>query len=533
MKLVRAVLLSFFITYPLFLNSVFAQETGEIIRNIIDCAQAGTCYSELERLKDLDFKNNNYDNFIQTLKNVSQRKKSLEDYSAYFMALARYHQLKYLEANLAWDEYFSRGDEYRKELSVNLQRAIDRASPQDKVYLYSRLLLWQFFKDQQDPKEEEALNDLIKAVKEYSGASTDAQSLKDIGDKLLVYGYKGKSKEVYRIYVEKITTSDIKDEGLYDIAAVFYKEGNLELAQIIYDVYIGRIIKVLPKEQAISVLIKISGEFIYKDTGFKDPGYAEKIFKRIEELAGISSFSQELMYLRAFNLEKFKDYAGAKDSYQDFIQAYPDSSRYNEAVFKLGIISAYIFRDIAGAKSYLDKISGLASVDPYVISALYQLGMLNQWQGDLTKAKEYYNSLIERSKSNGIFEKEADLAEQRLKEIESGEPLSYNLNILLDVSLKDEYAMLDMSSSSLKSSNYKVKPEDQVSLNLDTYKQESGCSPVALQYIWSGDTGRTPPDLDSAVFNTSYLTAGTKLIGVVIVGPSGVIGKSIDMVDVE
>ncbi|MFH1398092.1 MAG: tetratricopeptide repeat protein [Candidatus Omnitrophota bacterium] len=533
MRLVKAILLLFFITYLLYLNPSFSQDSSDIIGRIIACGKADACYSELEQLKDLNFKNNSYAQFIQTLKNISRRKKSLEHYCAYFIALARYQQLKYLESSQIWDEYFGKGDEYRKELSANLLEALEMVSPGEKTYLYSRLLRWQFFKDQQDPKEERAFNDLIKAVNEYSKVSQETQPLKDIGDKLLAYGYKGKSKEIYRLYVEKITTSNIKDEALYDIAAVFFKEGNLELAQIIYDVYIERIIKALPKDQAISILFKIAGEFAYKDTGLNDAVYAEKIFKRIEKLAGLSYFSQEMMYLRAFNLEKSKDYAGAKLAYQDYIQAYPAGSRHNEAVFKLGIISAYIFRDIAGAKSYLEKILGSVVVNSYTISALYQLGLLNQWQGDLIKAKEYYNRLIEISKGNSIFKKEADSAQERLKEIENGKPLSYNLNILLDVSLKDEYAMLDTSSSSLKSSSYNLKPEAQVSLNLGTYKQESGCSPVTLQYIWSGDTGKTPPNLESVVFDTSYLTAGTKFIGVVIVGPSGVIGRNIDMIDVE
>ncbi len=540
MKLAKAVLLLFLITYPFIpclpagrLSPVFSQDSSEMIGRIIACGNGDACYSELERLKDLNFKNNSYAQLIQTLKNISRRKKSLEHYCAYFIALARYQQLKYLEANLVWDEYFGKGDEYRKELSANLLEALEMVRPGEKTYLYSRLLMWQFFKDQQDPKEESAFNDLIKAVNEYSKASKETQPLKDIGDKLLAYGYKGRSKEIYRLYVEKITTSNIKDEALYDIASGFYKEGNLELAQIIYDVYIERIIKALPKDQVISILFKLAREFVYRDAGFKDPGYAEKIFKRIEELAGLSAFSQELMYLRAFNLEKSKDYAGAKKSYQAFIQAYPAGSRYNQAVFKLGIFSAYIFRDIVSAKSYLEKITGSAAVNSYTISALYHLGLINQWQGDLIKAKEYYNKLIGVSKGNSAFEKESNSAQDRLKEIESAKPLDYNLNILLDVSLKDEYAMLDMSSSSLISSFYKVKPQDQVSFSLGTYRQDSGCSPVALQYLWSGDAGKTPPDLDSAVFNTSYLTAGTKFIGVVIVGPSGVIGKSIDMIDVE
>lgn len=520
--------------YPLFLNPAFARDDQEIIKKIIDCNNNwDTCCSELERLKDLNFKDNNYAQFIEILKNLSRRKKPLEYCCAYYMALSRYQQLKYLETSLTWDEYFGRGDEYRKELAVNLQKAINGASPQGRTNLYSRLLLWQFHKDQQDPKEEEAFNDLIKAVNEYSRASTDVQPLKDIGDKFLAYGYKGRSKEIYHIYVEKIIASDIKDEALYDIALGFYKDGNLELAQSIYDVYIEKIIKRLPKEQAVSKLIKIAREFVYKDRGFKDPGYAEKIFKRIEELAGISSFSQELMYLRAFNLEKSKDYAGAKGAYRDFIQAYPASSQHNEAVFKLGIISAYISRDIAGAKSYFEQLSGLMTADTQVICALYQLGLINQWQGDLIKAKEYYNKLVELSKGKNIFEKELAKALERLSEIENNKPLNYNLNILLDVSLKDEYAMLDAPGSNLKSSSYKVKPGEQVSVNPDTYKQESGCVSVTLQYIWSGDTGKTTPDLDSASFDTAYLTNGTKFMGVVIVGPSGIIGKSIDMIDVE
>jgi hypothetical protein len=55
---------------------------------------------------------------------------------------------------------------------------------------------------------------------------------------------------------------------------------------------------------------------------------------------------------------------------------------------------------------------------------------------------------------------------------------------------------------------------------------------VEIQYLWSGDLGSAKPPLEKSEFNTTYVQRGTKEINLVIVSPSGVLDRSIELVDV-
>jgi hypothetical protein len=54
---------------------------------------------------------------------------------------------------------------------------------------------------------------------------------------------------------------------------------------------------------------------------------------------------------------------------------------------------------------------------------------------------------------------------------------------------------------------------------------------VELQYLWSGHLGENKPSTSQSSFETSYTTAGTKEINLVVVSPTGVIDRTLDMVD--
>ena len=136
------------------------------------------------------------------------------------------------------------------------------ASAKGFLNIQAQLLLYEFYKDQHDDVVSgQTLSDLAKSVVEYAQNSSDPKVIKDIADKLVALGEKTKSKELYRTYVNKITGSEIKDEELGGIAKEFFSEGNLELSEAVYDKYIERIEKSLPKEEVISTLIKIAKMF--------------------------------------------------------------------------------------------------------------------------------------------------------------------------------------------------------------------------------------------------------------------------------
>jgi TolA-binding protein len=511
----------------------FSEEPNRIAtltKQIVEAKADTELYPLFEELKELYFKDNKYTEFVESLKSFGSGQKVLEPFTNYYIALSRYKQLKYLEEAQIWDEYFASGNTYREELIVTAEKAVTLSSSKDLTNIYSKLVLWQFHKDQQDAFFESALEELMNATLEYSEEAKNIAPIKDVSDRLLSYGEKSKSKELYKIYVNRLVALEVKEEDLEKTASVFFEEGNLELAESIYDVYMGRIASLYPKEKLIPLLITIAKAFSYKDEGKNDAAYAEKVFERIAQAGGKEAFSEELLYLRAFNAEKAKEYNKAKDTYIDLIKQYPETTRIDEAEFKIGIIDTYILRDIQTGRWYFEKLSQKEILSAQVISSMYQLGLLSQWQEDSVKAKEYYNKLLEKAKDG--FTETIVLAKERLKEIEEARIIEYNLKMFLDVSLKEEYQNLDMSKSVVSSFPYRAKKEDTVKVSSTAYVGASGCMQVEMQYLWSGHTGSIKPSLAQASFDTNYVQPGTKEINLVVISPSGILDRNIDMIDV-
>ena len=511
----------------------FAQEEKAVTltKQIIEAKTNEELYPLLERLKGIYFQDNKYNDFVELIKPLMQKKKTLAPHVNYYIALARYSQLKYLEETQNWDEYFSQGNTYRDDITERTKNTIDATTSKDALNINARLLIWQFHKDQQDVFHEQALSELMNSVLEFAKGSPDAKPIKEVADKLSLYGEKGKAKELYKIYAQNIITSDIKDDTLANIALGFYNDGNLELAENFYDAYIEKIAKSEPKEKLIPILIDLAKSFAYKDDKPSDALYAEKVFSKIEELAGKEIFEQEQIYLRAFNLEKAKEYRKAKDIYIDLVNRYPQALHADEAGFKVGIIYTYILGDAKQGKTFFDKLVQKERPSPQVISSLYQLGLLSQWENDYPGAKDYYNKLIEVAADN--FSETVALAKERLKEIGEAKPIEYNLKTFLDVSLKEEYATFDMTKSELKASIYRLNKDQEENITASTYMPESGCLQVELQYLWSGHLGQAKPSLNEPSFKTTYTQAGTGEINLVIISSTGIIDRNIDLVDVD
>ena len=109
-------------------------------------------------------------------------------------------------------------------------------------------------------------------------------------------------------------------------------------------------------DKLIPELFEVASLFVYKQKGLYDMSYAEKIYAKIEGLGQANSFNQEAIYLRAFNLEKLKDYKAAGELYLQLIQLYPDTRHFDEAVYKIAMIKAYVLADIQKAREYFTKL---------------------------------------------------------------------------------------------------------------------------------------------------------------------------------
>ena len=516
------------------ISSVYAQENNPAAwsKQIIEAKASQDLYAPFEALKDFYFKNNQYSDFVDYLNSLSPKKKAMEPFVNYYTALARYQQLKYLEEKQLWDEYFSQGNTYRDELTEGAQKTISETTAQEPLHVYARLLLWQFHKDQQDSFEEGALTDLMASVIDYSATATDLKPIKVIADKFSAYKETGKARELYRTYAQKLITADMPDNKLADAASRFYQEGNLDLAENIYDAYVDRVSKTLSKEELGSVLKDIAGKFIYKDEGPSDPFFAEKIFKYLEAKVGKEAFNQELMYTRGFNLEKAKEYAQAKGVYDSLAFRFPESDHHDEIVFKSGLICAYVLRDKNKAREYFKKLTERESnFTSWAVSSLYQLGLLSQWEENMTMARDDYNRLLDVA--GGSFSDTVALARERLKEIEESRAMEYNLKTFLDMTFKKEDASFDMSKIDLRSKPYQAKRKQDVTVTSTVSTAPTGCMQVELLYLWSGHLGKDMPQASQNSFETSYVSGGTKEINLVVVSPTGIIDRSLDIVDVQ
>jgi TolA-binding protein len=451
---------------------------------------------DLAQLKESYFKENRYSEFVDYLK-IHKKDNPLSEVS-YFIALSRYEQLRYLEEEQQWDEYFNLGEEYRQELIQEVLNAVRLTSKErDSLSVYARCLLWQFHKDMKDAQEEAALADLLSAVEQYSGlADVDLSAVKYVADRLSDYGDRLNSQRVYNIYLETSISSP---------------------------------------EFELSRLISLAKQLAYRDNNATSkPFLAESVFKKIDELNPDLILDQQTQYLRAYNLEKLKQYRDAHLQYQALVKNYPQNClHYPEAIFKMGVISAYILSDIPAAQGYFTELTQGPSLAPQVFASFYQLGLISQYQGEILKARGYYHTLLEKSRGVSCCSDLISKTKIRLKEIEERQPLEFNLQAFMDASLKYEGDVAFSPNVDIRVGQFKLTPNRDVGISSFALPAASGCSPVNLEYLWSGDLGSEKPGSDQHSFTNRYVCPGTKLIQLTVITPTGTLDRNLVFIDVN
>ena len=449
---------------------------------------------DLAQLKETYFSQHKYSEFVDYLKGFREDN-SLPEVS-YYIALSRYEQLKYLEETQSWEEYFNRGEGYRQEFIREALNAGELSSSrQDSLFIYAKCLLWRFHKDMQDDQEEAALLDLLDAVKQYPGlADVDLSALKYVADTLSSYADRLNSRKVYNIYLERLITS--------------------------------------LRENKEAELISLAKQLAYRDEGIGNPFFAEEVFKKIIELNPDLILDEQTQYLRAYNLEKIRQYKDAYLQYQILVQNYPQSSHYAEVIFKMGVISAYILQDTSKAGSYFTELRQSSSPALEVFASLYQLGLIAQYQGDISQAEEYYHALLEKSQGVTFCADLISKTKARLKEIEENQPLEFNLKTFMDASLKEDKDIIYRTDVDIKVQHFKLTTNQDVRVSSFASSLESGCMPVSLEYLWSGDLGSAESANDQYSLTTHYAWPGTKLILLTVITPSGILGCDLVFLDV-
>ncbi|MBP7216121.1 MAG: hypothetical protein KBA46_02425 [Candidatus Omnitrophica bacterium] len=545
MKIRRWSLVINFIVCFLILNmtDARAQDSAQLTRlsqQIIEAKTIEETFPAFQELTDMYSGNHAYNEYVAFLTSLKNKKQSLEPVTQYYIGLTRYLQLNYLQEKQLWEEYFNQGASYRDEATEVLTKTIASLPSGDAVRLYSQLLLWKFYRDQQDTREQDALSQLMSEVMRYAqGSSRNLLPLEETAQALLDAQEKARAQEVYRLYVKMLLSSAVSDDELKGFAQKFYEQGSLDLSETLFEAYVDRLALAQTKEQVSPRLIEIAKKFSFGALDPKkiDAVFAEKIFQKLEKIGGKEVFDETLTYLRAFNLEKNKEYMAARDMYQDLLQRFPGSSHAHEALFKVGMISTYSAADPDAGKGLFQKLASESSSTAHTIAALYQLGLLNQFQDNGAQAKEYYTAALAqidtlKQKSNGAsFDETATLARQRMKEIDDKTGLDYNVKMFLEACLSQQPRAAAVSSVDLQAQPSLSRLGETIMVVSGAQAPESGCFDAQVQYLWSGHVGVTQPEVDDASFETSYSSSGTKEINLVVLSSGQVIDHSFIMLD--
>ena len=528
-------------------------EDAEIIssftQKIIGAENLESVYPVFEELTESYFSARRYNEYADLLKNLAQKKKELDPAVDYYTALTRYYQLKYLEDAQSWDEYFNKGNDYRGEIKDCLDRVIKATALNTDVYgLNARLLLWKFYKGKHDDAGTAALGDLMDYISRYAaGNAQNLSAIKEAGYELLSFDEKIKAKLAYEIYAEKLLSSGVSPDELGEIALKLYKEGNLGLAESIYNLYIEHALQALPAEKSAPQLIEIGRLFLYGRQKPYDAFYAETILAKAEEIAGIKIFDEGLMYLRALSLEKTRQFERARAAYDNFAARFPASSHVHEAAFKSALISAYALGELKEAKARFADLAAKPNPDAYTAAGLYQLGLFSQWENDIAGAKEYYAQALSSGaglkpipamekveQGSALAPDIASMAQERLNEIAGSKPMEYNIKMFLDAAINHGAGLrADASILGLSADSYTIDKAENVFVSSTVAPLESGCVQVSVEYLWSGQSGKTKPSSSSVSFNTSYDCSGPKVVNLVAVSPTGLMGWDFAVIDVE
>ena len=328
--------------------------------------------------------------------------------------------------------------------------------------------------------------------------------------------------------------ADVDLSAVKYVADTLFSYGDRLNSSKVYDIYLSGLATSLEEDREAK-LISLAKQLAYRDNSVVNPFFAEEVFKKVNELNPDLILDEQTQYLRAYNLEKIKQYKEAYPQFQILVQNYPQSVHYAEAIFKMGVISAYILQDIPAAQAYFIKLTESSSPNPQVFASLYQLGLISQYHGDISKARDYYNTLLERSQGITFCEDLVSKAGVRLKEIGENRPLEFNLKTFMDASFKGTEGIVYSPNINvdIKAQYFNLVPNQDVQVSSFALPLESGCMPVSLEYLWSGDLASASLEDSQDSFVTHYIHPGTKLIQLSVVTPSGVLGYNLLFLDVS
>lgn len=489
--------------------------------------------SQLKELMEIYTKENRLNefyNFLETLEKNRAYKNSPLTY--YYQALARFSQIQFLEKGKMWQELFGNKDLYTKDLNKSLAEAKKLNQDLGPLSLRLKFLEWQIKKDNEKTSLD-TLEGLFNLVQSYTKTDNDPQIIKDIADELSKEKEINYAKKLYSVYVSKISKTDNSPEELKKLAQAFLAESKVDLAVSLYDAYLEKITALgQDKNSLIKQMFDVAEKFA--NSGWNqglDPFFAERVYAKVESSYNIGAFDELSQYRRAYNLERIKEYENCFNEYLKLVNNFPDYKDKDRIYFRLGVLSAYEFDKIDQAREYFLKVANGYPQSQEYLNSLYNLGLLEQWQKNSEKAKEFYNMALAKTKDLETKPEIVNLAASRIKEIDDNKDIEYNLRMFLEGVLnKDEKRpplQLELFADIAK--DYL---NESVKFKTISYLTDSGCLQQDFTYLWSGQLGTNQNPLNKNEFDTDYQDVGTKVVNVVLIGPAGIVGGTIEIADI-
>jgi TolA-binding protein len=477
---------------------------------------------DLAGLSQEYFAKDDYEGFNQYLEDL----KPLSATGYYYLALTRQRQIDSWKKAKNWEGVYDKGPFYKKEISDYLKEAKARVKDDPELLLNIQYLNWQSAQsateDGTDTDYSAGLfNDLVTSARDLALSPKALLRVKAIADEISGLEDKNLARRLYEAYVAKLSGSGLSREDLKAQGQQFLSEGNAYLAKSLFDVYLNSLSG--DKELKARETVAVADKFANGDaTEGLDPVFAEEMYKKAFDSAGIAAFKSDSLYRRAFNLERMKEFNSAYDGYNDLLLNSPDLAKKQNIYFRLGVIAAYVKKDVAQAMEYFSKIKDEFPQDALTISSLYQLGLLSQFKKDLPKAKEYYASVAAGKDELAL------LAQERLKEIEEGKEMKYGLKLFIDGVFKTLPLSVDLTARPWQ--NTIGEP---IRFVVATSSPQTGCMTPVYSYEWSGETGSVSNIPNTAELATVYASVGIKVAHVAIVGPQGPEGVGFEIAQVK
>lgn len=520
-------------------QAIFAQENLDKINSLKDKIKASSTMLEAEpllsELSDLSAQENKFNELYSFLVSLESNDVFNKDaYLYYYEALARFKQMEYLQENKIWQELFDNKNTYISIFNSALEKAEELNAGANSLALKLKFIKAQFNKEDENLSIN-TLEDLYNLAKQYAEVNNDVNVVREIADELLKDKQTTYARKLYNVYVNKLSESDISKEDLVKIADEFLKENNIDLAVSLYDAYLDKLANSSDDKDAVMKrMFEIADKF--RHIGWQDaqdPFFAEKIYDRINTLYNIQAFDEISQYKRAYNLERIKEFDLCLQEYLKLTDSFPQYKDKDRIYFRIGVINAYIFGRIDEARKYFQKIKDEFPQSQDYFNSLYHLGLLDHWQNNLEKAKEFYKEILDKTKDLTQKPEITKMAEARLKEIEEIKPIEYNLRTFLEAVLEERPEEIPYLQLELYVKDAKAYLDENLKYYVNSYMTETGCLQEDFTYLWSGNLGRNQNPFNQFEFETDYQdNLGTKVVNVVLVGPSGIVGGTIEMADI-